>query len=156
MTRPQPRKIARLIAVPMGAALALSACSPIQSLEPYAASDGVRTVINDDVIVENLMIVSAEEGAPGALQGGIRNDGDATSVSIGDLTIPVDAGETLLLGGEKGIDVTIAVVNVRPGASLPLEITIDGFDPQEVPVPVLDGTLSEYADLVPDSTGATS
>ncbi len=150
MTRPQPRKVARLIAVSLGAALALTACAPIQTLEPYAASDGVRTVMNDDVIVENLMIISVGEGAPGAVQGGIRNDGASTSVKIGDQFLPVDAGETLLLGGKNGIDVTIDSVNVRPGATMPLTLTVEGSDPQEVPVPVLDGTMSEYEELLPD------
>ncbi len=152
MTRPQPRTVARLLAAPIGAVLVLSACAPIQSIEPYAASDGVRTVINDDVIVENLMIISAAEGEPGAVQGGIRNDGAATSVAIGDQSVPIGAGETVLLGGENGIDVTIESVSVRPGATLTLTVAVDGGDAQEVPIPVLDGTLSEYEPLLPDAS----
>lgn len=151
MTRPQPRKVARLIAVPFGAALtlALAACSPIQSMEPYAASDGVRTVVNEDVVIENLMIISAAEGEAGAVQGGIRNDGGSTNASIGDQLVPVEAGETVLIGGELGIDITIDPVDVAPGATMVVSLSAGASASQEVPVPVLDGTLSEYEPLLP-------
>lgn len=151
MTRPQPRKVARLIAAPLAAALALglAACAPITTLKPYAASDGVRVVVSDDVVIENLMIISAAEGSAGAIQGGIRNDGANTSVVIGSETIDVESGETLLLGGENGLETIIDPVTVAPGATLKLDIAATGTDVQNVPVPVLDGTLPEYAPYIP-------
>lgn len=154
MTRPQSHKVARLIAVPFGAVLtlALAACSPIQSMEPYAASDGVRTVVTDDVIIENLMIISAGEGEAGAVQGGIRNDGGSTNVTIGDELVPVEAGETVLIGGDIGIDITIDSVTAAPGATMLVNLSADGSAIQEVPVPVLGGTLSEYEPLLPETT----
>lgn len=131
-------------------AAGLGACSPITTKVQYAPSDGVRVAVSDTVTVQNLMLVSAGKGERGAFQGGVVNNGaqDAT-VAIGDATVPVPAGATVLLGGTQGEALEIDAVTAAPGATLDVAVGLDGTPGETVHVPVLDGTLAEYADLVP-------
>ena len=152
MNRHQTRKLGRSVAalIAATAAMAMAACAPVTTEIPYAASDGVRVTISQHVAVENLLVVSSEKGAPGALQGGIVNNGTtATVVTIGKLTVPVEPHTTVLLGGASGKNIVIPAVEAAPGSTLKLDVSADGGAPQVVPVPVLDGSLGEYASLVP-------
>lgn len=147
-----PRRAMRLAvaAVTAGAVAVLTACAPVMTQEPYAASDGLRVELGDHVVVQNLLVVSAAEGAPGAVQGAILNTGAAeATVVLFDTEVSVDPGQTVLLGGTTGEPLVVDAVEAAPGATLPVELGVDGSSTQVVPVPVLDGTLPEYADLVP-------
>lgn len=140
------------------AALAIAgtvACSPIQTAEPYNASDGVRVQLGSSLTAENLLIISAAAGEPGALIGGLTNrSGDDVRVTLAatgtdDVTVQVKAGVTVLLGSEDDAPLVLGSVGVAPGAVLPMTISTPAGGSQQVSVPVLDGSLSEYADLVP-------
>ena len=110
----------------------------------------MRVAVSDTVSVQNLMIIAAAEGAPGALQGGVVNNGaEPASVAIGDVIVEVPAGATVLLGGSTGDKLVIDQTTVAPGANAQLTVGLDGATGETVFVPVLDGTLPEYADLVP-------
>lgn len=151
---PATRRSPRLLAWTATAALAagLGACAPIATQTPYAASDGVRVDVTDTVRVENLMVISAGEGEPGAFQGAVANSGSETvTVLIGDLSVDVDAGATTLIGGKDGEQLVLDSVPEPPGANLDLTVGAEGAAGELVPVPVLDGTLPEYAELVPGS-----
>jgi hypothetical protein len=153
--RPSVRLSSAVGAVLLAAALTgCSATNPITTQDSYAASDGVQVEIGD-VQGENLLLVAAEADAPGALQGALTNFGDDTvTVSIstdGDAEqIRVRAGETVLIGGTEGEDVVLSTPDA-PGALTTLTLSSGPGGTQEVRVPVLDGTLPEYADLVPDA-----
>lgn len=133
----------------------LTACSttnPITTHEEYAASDGVRAALGD-ISAENLLLVAVAADAPGALQGALSNQGTdpitvtvATSSDSTDVRVP--AGETVLLGGTEGEDVVLATPGA-PGATTDLSLSSGPGGTETVPVPVLDGTLPEYTDLVP-------
>jgi hypothetical protein len=143
-------------AVALVAAAVLSGCSatnPITTEMAYAASDGVRATLGD-LTAENLLLVAEAAETPGALQGALTNRGDDDlEVELeldGDVAlVPVAAGETVLLGGEDGEEVVLDTPG-EPGSTVEMTLTTDAAGAQTVPVPVLDGTLPEYADLVPE------
>ncbi len=67
----------------------------------------------------------------------------------GDVTsVVVPAGETVILGPEAG-EVPLATVPAPPGSLVTLVLTSDVDGSVSVQVPVLDGTLEQYATLVP-------
>lgn len=143
-------------AVALVAAAVLSGCSATNEITTemaYAASDGVRATLGD-LTAENLMLVAAAADSPAALQGALTNRGDDNLVVMLELDgsserVSVTAGETVLLGGANGEEVVLDTPGA-PGSTV--EMTLSTTDAGEitVPVPVLDGTLPEYADLVPE------
>ncbi len=145
------------VALALVTALGLTACSttnPQTTTRPYAPSDGVRAEVGQ-LTAENLLIVAAAAGEPGALQGALTNRGTerlTVTVSTADqqdaATLRVAGGETLLLGGDDGAEVTFTAAD-PPGATTDLTLTTGQGGTRSVAVPVLDGTLPEYAALVP-------
>jgi hypothetical protein len=158
------RTSARPVAVGATAVLAavLSGCSatnPITTEVAYSASDGVRASLGD-LTAENLLLVAAAADSPGALQGALSNRGDealTVEIATGSSTerIRVASGETLLLGGTEGDDVVLETPEA-PGATTEMTLTTDDAGTVAVQVPVLDGTLPEYADLVPAEVTETA
>lgn len=142
--------------------LGLAGCAPVTTQGPYAASDGVRAGIDGQVTAENLLVVAESEGGPGVLTGGLTNVGDvpaAVTVSIGGLTIevPVEVGQTVLLSAPDaretaslGVqDVSVAAVPDPPGATTDVTLSTPEGGSVTVAVPVVDGTLSPYDELLP-------
>jgi len=145
---------APVVAVALVALAGCSATNEITTDRPYNPSDGVRTDIGD-VRAENLFLLTAAKGDPGALQGALSNGGDeSVQVKIGgeqdsDPTeVRVPAHDTVLLGAD-GEDVQLASAPAEPGATTPLTLTTAAGGSVTIQVPVLDGTLPEYATLVP-------
>ncbi|ARU50778.1 hypothetical protein CBR64_03970 [Cellulosimicrobium cellulans] len=132
-----------------------SACSPIETNRPYSPSDGLRVNLTDDLRGLNLLVVSAAEGDAGALVGAFANDTtedvefDVTPEGGDPVTIPVAAGETVYLGTEDGFDAQIGRVDAAPGGVLPVTVSVTTGEEQTMSLPVLDGTLEEYAHLLP-------
>jgi hypothetical protein len=144
---------AALAAGVVGLGLVLSACSPLTTDRPYAASDGVRAQAGD-MTVENLMIVTAAEGEPGRLLGGASNSGAeagelllATADGGSSIGIPIDAAGTVNFFAD-GVATFFESVPVAPGSNLAMTITDPSGVTTPVSVPVLDGTLEEYRDVV--------
>ncbi|WP_240201361.1 hypothetical protein [Cellulosimicrobium cellulans] len=148
---------ARYWAVPLVVAsvAVASACSPIETTRPYSPSDGLRVDLTDDLRGLNLLVVSAAEGDAGALVGAFANDStedvefDVTPEGGEPVTIPVAAGETVYLGAEDGFDAQIGRVDAAPGGMLPVTVGVTSGEEQSLSLPVLDGTLEEYAHLLP-------
>jgi hypothetical protein len=143
-------------AVALVAAAVLSGCSatnPITTEMAYAASDGVRASLGD-LTAENLLLVAAAADSPGALQGALTNRGDDAltveiSLDASSERIRVASGETVLLGGADGEEVVLDTPGA-PGSTVEVTLSTAAAGEEVVPVPVLDGTLPEYADLVPE------
>ncbi|MGV8967094.1 MAG: hypothetical protein ACOH2F_12525 [Cellulomonas sp.] len=137
------------------AALAVGGCSPITTAKPYAPSDGIRVDLGSTFSAANLLVISAAKGEPGVLLGGLTNRSeDPISVTLSpegatEATVRVPAKSTVLLGGDKGEPIKIDTVTAAPGAVLPVTISTRDGGSENVSVPVLDGTLPQYADLVP-------
>jgi hypothetical protein len=152
-SRPSARPVAVGAVVALAAVLSgCSATNPITTEEPYSASDGVRATLGS-VTAENLLVIAAEADGPGAVQGALTNRGDdAVTVDLvlgGDSEqLRLGAGETLLLGGTEGEELVLTTP-AAPGAVADLALRTAADGEIAFPVPVLDGTLPEYADLVP-------
>ena len=153
MIRQTKKSRAALAAGVVGLGLVLSACSPITTDKPYAASDGVRAQAGD-MTVENIMIVTEGEGQPGRLLGGATNTGTeagelllATADGASSLGIPIDSRSTVNFFAD-GTATFFESVPVAPGSILPMTITDPSGVTTPVSVPVLDGTLEEYREVI--------
>lgn len=137
-------------------AAVLSSCSAtndITTAQAYSASDGVRAELGD-VTAENLLIVASAANEPGALQGALSNRGKETvtiTVTAGESSedVRLHAGETVLFGGTNG-ELLLLTTPDAPGAMTDLTLASGPGGTLDLQVPVLDGTLPEYADLLPD------
>jgi hypothetical protein len=158
--RPRTRRLLALTggAAVLGVVLAgCSATNPMTTEDQYSASDGVRFVLGD-VRGTNLLVLSQAKGDVGRLEGALVNDGDedqTVTLTFGDAdptTLELGPKETLLLDGseEDGhANVEITAVEVSPGEVAPLTVKTAGGGSITLDVPVLDGTLPEYASAVP-------
>jgi hypothetical protein len=160
VTRTTTTRAARTLrfwAVPVVVAgvAATAACSPIETDRPYSPSDGLRVDLTDELRGLNLLVVSEDEGEPGALLGAFAND-SAADVAFeiapedgAPLLIPVGAGETVYLGGDDGFDAQFGRVDAEPGGVLPVTVSVSTGEQATLSLPVLDGTLGEYAPYLP-------
>ena len=69
--------------------------------------------------------------------------------SMRSATSPAAARDTVYLGAEDGFDAQIGRVDAEPGAMLPVTVSATTGEEQTLSLPVLDGTLEEYAHLLP-------
>ena len=155
------RAVGAVITAATAATLTFAGCSatnPIATQNDYAPSDGVGAQLGD-VSFGNLLVLTSAEGEPGTLLGSVTNRGrDDVKVTLGlsdgaaGPPIDVRAGDTVLLGPEKDVTLELDAVPAPPGAVVDLAVSSDAGGSSTVGVPVLDGTLPEYADLVPSST----
>lgn len=151
----RPALAAALSGIVAVLAAGCTAFQPPTTSIPYNASDGVRVTVDDEVRADNLLVLAAAQGAPGTLLGALTNAGqDDSRVSLtsdGMLvgTVRVPAGGTVLLGPGKDAEVSLGETTAPPGAVLPLQLATRAGGTAAVSVPVLDGSLPEYAPLVP-------
>jgi hypothetical protein len=159
----RPHQLPRLLALGLaGAALATAGCAPITTQQTYSPSDGVLVAIGEEVRASNLLILTSGEGEPGALVGALTNRTDQptlVTVTVGaeSVDIPVDPGATVLLNAPDAPEadrlaveqVTLQSVPAPPGAVADVELSTPSAGSVTVSVPVLDGTLEPYGELVP-------
>ncbi|MEE6288719.1 hypothetical protein V2J52_13750 [Georgenia sp. MJ173] len=148
----------RLMRVALGAAAAalLAGCAmmtPIQTAEPYAPSDGFRIALTPEVRAENIMVLAESEGSEGQVFGALVNDTEedltmTLAIADGGISLPVPAGTQILLGVEE--TVVIPAVPVAPGALVEARVEASGHGSVIRSVPVLDETLPQYSEYVPN------
>ncbi|WP_208012559.1 hypothetical protein [Cellulomonas shaoxiangyii] len=175
MTTPRPRAVRtprtatrRLTALALASAAVLAGCSAtnqITTISDYPPSDGVAITV-DEVRALNLLVVTEAEGAPGLLVGALSNtSGEDTTVTLtveGGEAVEVDvpSAGTVLMGGTdapgryRTAEVPVAAVAAPPGGMTSVTISTPAGGSSSVSVPVLDGTLAEYAPLL-EQLGAT-
>lgn len=149
----------RLAVVAAGAlaAISIAACSPVLTHNPYGASDGIRVSWEDGAPIrgENVLLIAAEEGGDARVVGGLTNGtGEDVDVQVGFAdgdasTITVPAGSTVLLDGSRTSDLVLPNVPGAPGSTVAMTFSTPSQGAVTLQVPVLDGTLDEYRDLVP-------
>lgn len=126
----------------------------------YPASDGVNVATTGgDVVVRNAFIIADEDGTAGNLVAAFINEGDKSAtldidVAGEQLSFRVPAGERVSLGADEE-PLLIENLGVKPGATVEVLFVSGDGDVEPVHVPVLDGTLPEYADLVPSGSSET-
>lgn len=141
------------LSIGVAAALGAAACSPVTTQLPYAPSDGARAVLGDQLTVENLLILTAAEGDPALIVGGLTNRSTSTievTLSFGDaatdVQVQVPASDTVLLNpaNPDGETVVVDPTPGAPGTNVQVTIATASAGSTSVAVPVLDGTLAPY------------
>jgi hypothetical protein len=123
----------------------------------YSASDGVNIPDSGPLQVRNVLIVSDEEGVDGVLVAAIVNATSEThtlTIEYGEgskttETIRVPANSTVSLGTEETEPLPLEGIDTKPGANLPMFFQSGDSDGVLFDVPVLDGALDYYGDLLP-------
>ncbi|ACZ31966.1 hypothetical protein Xcel_2960 [Xylanimonas cellulosilytica DSM 15894] len=147
-------RTARTIALAAAGLLALTACAPALTINAYAPSDGTRVDLTNELRGLNLLILAAEQGGEGLVQGALANrtGGTVTFTLTVDGAAPVevevDPATTVYLGTADGEQVLLDTVAKAPGTFLEATLDADG-ESASFQLPVLDGTLPEYAGSVP-------
>jgi hypothetical protein len=155
--RPRSRTAVALSGVGVLALAGCSATNPITTSEAYNVVDGVQAELGD-VAARNLLVFTSEEGAAGTMSGAVTNrsredvEVELAPDGADPVTFDVPAGGTVLLGQDGGEDVELDAVAAAPGAHLTVTLTTGGGGSIDVPVPVFDGTLPEYAEMVPQES----
>ncbi|WP_062387723.1 hypothetical protein [Demequina iriomotensis] len=144
---------ARLLPLAAALALTVAGCStinPITTQMAYDASDGVSVEIGE-VTGLNLLVITEAEGSAAVLTGSLRNAGDedvTVSASIDGAeiaSIDVPAGATVRLGGDEGEAAVTGTSTAAPGLLQDVSFQTETAGQVTEQVPVLDGTLPEYA-----------
>ncbi|WNM24946.1 hypothetical protein RN607_02275 [Demequina capsici] len=145
---------ARIAAVAL-VVVSLAGCSfaaNITTSKQYSASDGVRVEL-EDVTGLNLLLVATAEGDPAALTGTFENSGTedvAITLGLGATsdTVTVPAGGVVALGLGDGETAVVGASPANPGMIGQITVETPRSGTESVDVPVLDGTLAEYADTL--------
>lgn len=121
----------------------------------YSASDGVNVLGSEGPLdIRNAMIIATEDGSTGNLVAAIVNPTDKSATltieieGLDPLTVRVGAGDTLSLGANAE-PLRIDDLDTIPGATIKMYFQSGDATGATADVPVLDGTLPYYADLVP-------
>lgn len=147
-------RIAPALALAAAVAIGTTGCGfivPQATLYEYAPSDGIDVDL-PDVLVRNLLVLAGDDSA-NIVFTGVNNGDESTRVSIqfvedgsqiGSKSFSIDAGLTPF-----GVDSPeLLNAELMPGSMVTAFIESGGTE-IEREVPVLDGTLDEYAELVP-------
>jgi hypothetical protein len=139
--------------------LGVAACAPIASLKHYDPSDGVSTTVGQ-VKVLNALVLS-KSGANGNLLFAAYNPTDELiqlNVQYDDGTDRTTAHAALLPDtttnfgyGKKG-QFLLSGLDVKPGSLAHIYFQYGDEEGSQLTVPVLDGSLPQYADLLPTPT----
>lgn len=123
----------------------------------YNPGDGV-SVDTGTIQVRNAFVVS-DDGKDGNLVVAFYNDDPESAATVniefgengkgGQATVRVPAGTLVSLGGDDEGPLLLEGINTQPGALLPMYFQSGDASGELTLVPVLDGTLSYYEDLVP-------
>jgi hypothetical protein len=124
----------------------------------YSASDGVNIPDSGPLQVRNVLIVTDEEGVDGNLVAAIVNTtsesqtlniewGEGSSKSTETVRVP--ANSTVSLGTEETDPLPLEGIDTKPGANLPMFFQSGDGEGVLFDVPVLDGALDYYGDLLP-------
>jgi len=124
----------------------------------YSASDGVNIPDSGPLQVRNVLIVSDEEGVDGSLVAAVVNTtsesqtlnidwGEGSSKSTETIRVP--ANSVVSLGTEETEPLQLEGIDTKPGANLPMFFQSGDGEGVLFDVPVLDGALDYYGDLLP-------
>jgi hypothetical protein len=158
---------ARLIASVVLAAsvvLGTSACNlvaPQATTKHYDPSDGVSGRVGD-LKIRNAVIIVDESGTDGNLVASVTNGGKSAALSIqfaegeaGTVTTPIPGQSTVSFGSGEDEPILLEGIDTTAGSLVEVFFQYGDETGTEILVPVLDGSLEEYSDLVPETSSAT-
>ncbi len=153
-------RIASSAAIAAALALGLTGCgliAPQATMTPYAPSDGIDVNV-EGAKVRNLMLIADETGEnfnvvfTGVNSGSssvpltINFEGESSQASA---DFEIEPGSTVFGPlDEEHPPVLVSLGGLEPGATVSAYFQTPGGDEVQREVPVLDGTLAEYRDLV--------
>lgn len=121
----------------------------------YPASDGVNIPNSDGPLeIRNAFIVATEDGSTGNLIAAIVNPTDKSETltvefeGLEPLTVRVGPGKTVSLGADAE-PLLVENLDTMPGATIEAYFQSGDAGGQTTELPILDGALPYYADLVP-------
>ena len=127
------------------------------TMQPYDPSDGTSAVI-DGVKVLNILMLS-EDGETASLLMNIANEANSSATvnvqyenAAGqkvDESVHVNANAVKSVGNQPDATLIMKGIDGAPGSLFPVFLQIGDAAGQQVQVPVLDGSLPYYADLLP-------
>jgi len=157
MNRGQSGKMAMAAAALSIGLLGLTGCGYVnaqQTSHQYASSDGVRADVGP-VQLRNMLIVSAGEKEPGRVIGAVYNSSSKDvkvtlkGVEGAQTEVPVKKNSYTLLNQSADAAI-LSISGGKPGSLVDIQVTEDGTNVNKtVKVPVVDGTLKEYAAYLP-------
>lgn len=146
-------------------ALALTGCNfitPQATLQPYEASDGTSGVIGD-VHVLNALVLS-EDGVSGNLLFSALNDSaDDVDLTVQyesggertDIPLTLEAHSRTDVGFGEGGQLFLSDIDAKPGDVLAIYFQYGDEEGKQLMVPVLDGSLEQYAPFLPQTPTPT-
>lgn len=154
------QRLSLIAAIGIGA-MAFTGCSAINQQSTtlkYSASDGVMTNMGQ-LELRNVLIVAEAAGDPGSVVGTFYNTSDSEITltvngaqgSQTEITVQPGAPKVLNAKAERA---TLSSVEQPPGSMEALKLSTSAGESQTLNVPVLNGTLAEYTDMVPSPTAA--
>lgn len=139
-----------------GLALGTAACAPSQTDIHYAPSDGIRIALDSGIETQNFMLISNGNGAPAVVGGALKNysnEDSAVRIAATDgsfeMIFEIAAGELINFTENNEPTQIIESLNAMPGSNVVATFEDMAGNIAELNIPVLDGTLEEYAPLVP-------
>jgi hypothetical protein len=135
--------------------------TPQTTLKPYDPSDGVGGQVGN-VQVRNAIILT-KDGEHASLLVNLINDGDTDANvklqydGLNDKGLParvnhrifVGGGDVTSIGAKNDTKLYLTLVDAKPGTLFPLYFQYGSKGGEELLVPVLDGTLDSYKNLLP-------
>ena len=138
--------------------------APQTTLKPYDPSDGVNTQIGD-VYIRNVLLLT-EDGNDASLLVNVVNetdngqnvkfqyegtDSDGTTGKV-DKSVFANPGTATSIGGHGNNQIVLTGINAKPGTLFPVFVQYGDQTGKQLLVPVLDGTIKPYDELLPSAT----
>ncbi|MEO7123937.1 MAG: hypothetical protein ABI400_12640 [Lacisediminihabitans sp.] len=156
----------RAASVVLAAAVLLSTAgctffAPQTTLKPYDASDGVNTQIGD-VYIRNVLLLVNDTGDASLLANVVNEtdngvnvtfqyegkDSDGVSGKVND-SVFANPDKTASVGGKHNPRITLTGIDAKAGSLFPIFVQYGNKTGKQLLVPVLDGTLKPYNQLLP-------
>ncbi|MEN2741795.1 hypothetical protein ABCS02_28755 [Microbacterium sp. X-17] len=115
-------------------------------------ADGVNGDIGP-IFIGNAVLLTAQSSSPASLVATLVNQGESSEevrivTTAGSETVTVKPAESVQLGTSDGQTVTFDGLDAKPGSLEPVTFQTSTMT-ETLNVPVLDGSLPQYQDLVP-------
>lgn len=147
------------VALSAAVALGLTGCAfitPQSTTIQYSPGDGVNVDGSAPLEVRNVIVVANPEGTAGNLIAAIVNPTDRSEtlrMEVGEAktpaTVRVPANSVVSLGAEGEPPLELDGFRGAPGTNVEIYFQSGDVNGISIAVPVVDGTLSYYADLAP-------
>lgn len=123
----------------------------------YNASDGVNADVAD-IDLRNIIVIAEDEKSAGRVLGTAVNTGDSDATvefkfESGSQSVKVPAGKTVRFEDDAH-KLIVDPAGANPGMVLENTKVTVGGDESTMNIPVLDGTLDEYAPYLPNAASS--